>query len=125
MRQWMLDPRILCQKHLCGEHVETHMFLGSFKKKISIDGYIKNNCTEPEAVSSRHDALVKEMLDRGYNHKSPISEEELQESLEYLGDKRYVKVDKKSSLEDLLKRCPECRARHQVFYPKKAQVVLE
>ena len=85
--------------------IETHMFLGSFKKKISIDGYIKNNCTEPEAVASRHDALVAEMLRRGYNHKSPMSEEEAQESLEYLGDKRYVKVDKKASLEDLLKRC--------------------
>ena len=32
MRQWMVDPRLLCRKHLLGEHVENHMFIGTLKR---------------------------------------------------------------------------------------------
>jgi len=40
MRQWMCDPRFMCNKHLFGEHVEHHMFIGTLERKKSINGYI-------------------------------------------------------------------------------------
>jgi len=32
MRMWMVDPRLLCNQHLIGEHGEIHKFLPSFRK---------------------------------------------------------------------------------------------
>lgn len=40
MRQWLVDPRCLCDKHLLGEHVEHHMFIGTLRKNKSIQGYL-------------------------------------------------------------------------------------
>ena len=42
----MVDPKFLCQKHLCGEHLECHMFLGTLKKNKKVDGYLKNNLSK-------------------------------------------------------------------------------
>lgn len=28
MRMWMVDPKIMCRKHLLGEHLELHMLAG-------------------------------------------------------------------------------------------------
>jgi hypothetical protein len=30
---WMVDPRLVCSKHLLGEHVELHMFVGCLLKR--------------------------------------------------------------------------------------------
>ena len=57
----MVDPKILCRRHLLGEHVELHMFVGSINKKISLDGYAKNSLVEVHNIKSRHSQLVKEM----------------------------------------------------------------
>ena len=43
MRMWMVDPKIMCRKHLLGEHVEHHMFVGTINKRISIVGYLRDN----------------------------------------------------------------------------------
>ena len=72
MRMWLCDPKILCQKHLCGEHLETHMFLGSLKKGKKVDGFLSNNLFEPMALYWRHKQLSLEMVDRGYKHKSEM-----------------------------------------------------
>lgn len=40
MRMWGVDPKVLCTKHMIGEHAETHMFLGTIKKGTSIKGLI-------------------------------------------------------------------------------------
>ena len=105
MRMWMCDPKILCQKHLCGEHVELHMFIGHLNLKRNINGFIENNLLEPLSIISRHDELMKEMLERGYKHKSPIKEFDLS----YLSEE-YInhKIDKVSALKELISRCPEC-----------------
>jgi hypothetical protein len=29
MRMWMVPPKVMCRKHLLGEHVEIHMLAGS------------------------------------------------------------------------------------------------
>lgn len=108
MRMWMVDPKIMCRKHLLGEHVEIHMLVGHIKKKRSISGYVKNNCIEVSMRHERHMALVKEMERRGYNHKSRLN----YVNTGYLSDKDYYsKVDKEASLQELINRCPECEKR--------------
>lgn len=104
MRMWMVDPEIMCQKHLLGEHVELHMLVGSINLGIDLSGYKNNGLMEATAIQSRHDELVIEMIHRGMNHKSPMH-------FEYnpLGD--YGQVDKVKSLHELTRRCTECRAR--------------
>lgn len=73
MRMWMVDPKILCNKHLLGEHVELHMFIGSINKGRDIEGYVKNNLIEPSKLYQRHQELVNEMKRRGMNHKSELN----------------------------------------------------
>ena len=108
MRMWLCDPKIMCQKHLCGEHLEMHMFLGSLKKGKKIDGYIANNLFEPRSLLQRHEDLADEMIERGYNHKSYMKEEDCSYILDLSIEKQYWEIDKDAALKDLLDRCPEC-----------------
>ena len=102
MRMWMVNPKILCRKHLLGEHVELHMLVGCITKDKSIQGYIDTGLVETGSVYKRHDELTKEIERRGYNHKSPLP----------ITDKVYPargKVNIIKSLEDLGQRCKECK----------------
>ena len=112
MRMWMVDPEIMCQKHLCGEHVELHMFLSHLKLRRKIQGYIKNNCLEPASIWKRHSAIATEMLRRDYKHKSPMLIGECLCVIDLPNDQYLFTIDKKASLEELLKRCPKCRERY-------------
>ena len=114
MRQWMVDPGIMCQKHLCGCHVEHHMFLGSVKKGIKVNGYIENNLFEPSSLKSRHDNLKKEMIKRGYSHKSEITENQFIEFMQKLPSEfANHKIDRERAKEDLLSRCELCNERYK------------
>jgi len=107
MRMWMVNPKILCNKHLFGEHVETHMFVGTLKKKIKVNGYFTSNCFEPLSLKSRHEDLVVEIFRRSYNHQSPLTiNDNLFDHLD--NDQLTIKVDSCLSLKDLLSRCPLC-----------------
>lgn len=101
----MVDPRIMCRKHLLGEHVEHHMFVASINRGLSLTGYLDGNLLEPESLGSRHAALVEEMLARGYAHSSPLPEVR-----RALPSRR---INREAALADLLARCPECRSRWQ------------
>ena len=105
MRMWMINPKLLCRKHLLGEHGEIHKHRHNFVKHHSIKGRIEPIVQiEPESMESRHDELVKEMLARGYNHNSPY----VLPDLSYLLEKhRKAKVNLDESIEQL-KRCSEC-----------------
>ena len=46
MRMWNVNPKTLCRKHLLGEHLEIHMFVGSINKKISMKGYLEKGFLE-------------------------------------------------------------------------------
>lgn len=107
MRMWMIDPKLLCQKHLLGEHGEIHKHKHNFEKKHSIKGRISPVVLiEPESMKTRHDELAKEMLRRGYKHQSPY----IQPDLSYLADaERFAKVDMGYNLKDLYNRCEECK----------------
>lgn len=114
MRMWLVDPKIMCQKHLCGEHVETHMFLGSLKKKRKLDKFFLHNCLEPNSLHKRHEELAAEMIIRGYKHKSEM--EDPYEYMKYLTlEQKNFKIDKEASLKQLLERCPKCSERYNEF----------
>ena len=104
----MIDPQLLCRKHLLGEHGEIHKHRHNFVKHQSIAGRISPVVQiEPSSMKSRHDDLVAEMLRRGYNHNSPYE----QPDLSYLpDDQRYAIVDISISMADLYKRCEECKS---------------
>ncbi len=106
MRMWMVNPTMLCRKHLLGEHVECHMFSGTIAKGTSMIGYIDNGLVEVHNIISRHNELAKEIEIRGYQHKSP-----LQICLSLLSSDPCGKVDRENSIKELTNRCPDCRAR--------------
>lgn len=100
MRMWMVNPKLMCRKHLLGEHVELHMLVGSIKRGQSLQGFVDNGLIDTAKIQKRHDDLVKEMERRGYNHKSPL----------VYKDKLHIgKVDSKHSLNELSRRCESCR----------------
>ena len=71
----MIDPKMLCKKHLLGEHVELHSIASIILNKK--EGYSKHPETKRWrghvwALRMRHSLIVSEMKLRGYNHKSPI-----------------------------------------------------
>ena len=101
---WMVDPRILCTQHLLGEHVETHMFVGHLLAGRKLGKYAA--LCETSALSSRHDALVVELLARGYKHNSPLPEV----PKDRLGE---GSIDRAKSLLDLTTRCALCAARYR------------
>lgn len=109
MRMWMIDPRMLCRKHLLGESNEIHKHKHNFEKHHSIAGRISPIVLiEPENMKKRHDELAEEMIARGYNHQSQYE----QPDLSYYPDgQRYAKVDLEYNLADLMARCPECAKR--------------
>lgn len=103
---WMVDPAIMCRKHLLGEHVELHMLSGHLARGRMVAGYVANNCVEPAAIAARHKALAAELERRGYRHASPLQ----QPSIKHLSDtQRKTAVNVKASLADLQARCAACR----------------
>lgn len=102
MRQWNVDPRIMCDKHLLGEHHELHMFARQIERGISMKGFVERNLLESSTLDQRHAELVAEMTRRGFIHRSP---------LKYTDTKNLGKIDTSASLEELLRRCNTCRIR--------------
>jgi hypothetical protein len=101
---WMVNPRIMCRQHLLGEHAEIHMFIGAISRGKSVKGYLEKGLLEVHNLYSRHEELAEEMKRRGYSHRSNV--EEKWKSAEKLGV-----IDRKKSLEELVKRCPRCKRR--------------
>ena len=112
MRMWMVDPKKMCRKHLLGEHGELHKFLPGWRKQRSLTGYILSNAIEPKSYKKRHNALVKEMKRRGYNHNSPLEQPDF--SYIHPVEKRFeVNVTANEIL--LAERCPECEKNIGLF----------
>lgn len=101
----MIDPKLLCRKHLLGEHGEIHKHRSSFVKKHSITKRIQQKQIEPGSMKTRHDELAIEMIRRNYNHNSEYE----MPDLSYLSANEInCKVDTLISINDLISRCPEC-----------------
>lgn len=117
MRQWLVDPKILCRQHLLGEHLECHLFLGNIKKKRKLTGFIKNGLVEIDKIYSRHEELVAEMLRRHYNHYSPLECPSIEVIKSY--PQGYVNIE--TNYRELYKRCEVCRELIWEYYPEKIQ----
>ena len=98
----MVDPALLCRKHLLGEHVECHMFRGSLLKGKSVRGFLETGLLDSRKLARRHDALAKEMLRRGYRHASPLPRDFDPKAAPGV-------VDVEASVRELATRCDECR----------------
>ena len=106
MRMWMINPKLLCRKHLLGEHGEIHKHRHNFVKKHNMTG--RAGQIDPYAMQERHDELALEMEARGYNHNSPYEKPDVS----YLGD--MPPVDLVLNIQDLSERCSACRSRIDV-----------
>lgn len=106
MRMWCVDPRLMCRKHLLGEHVELHMLVGSIQRGKSLDGFLKKGLLDLSRIHERHAELVAEMSLRGYNHNSPL---DVCDVFAY----EIVSVDSDASLAELARRCADCRDRQK------------
>ena len=96
---WNVDPSRMCRRHLLGEHVECHMFVGVLNKGISVTGYLNNGLLEIHNLRKRHDELVVEMLKRGYSHNKKLPE---------FKEKVMGSIDTNINAAELKKRCKEC-----------------
>ena len=106
MRMWMVNPAVMCNKHLLGEHVECHMLVGHLQRKRRITNYIRLNLLQPKSLRERHDQLAYEMGNRSMLHKSPLPEFDLS----YLPDvHRIYTVNIEESIIELSRRCSKCR----------------
>jgi hypothetical protein len=88
-----------------GEHVEIHMFVGTLSREKTVKGYLEKGLLEVHKLYARHEELVEEMKHRGYRHCSDMDEK-------WRTTEKRGTVDRKKSLEELLKRCPRCKHRH-------------
>ena len=81
-----------------------HMFAGAIKRKMSLWGYINRGLVDTALIKSRHDELVIELQQRGYNHESPLNVPDVPTE---------GKIDVIENLQVLSKRCNECARRIQ------------
>lgn len=102
MRMWNINPKFMCDKHLLGEHVEMHMFVGTLNLRKNIQGYLDNQLIEIHNIRKRHDELVNEMKKRGMKHFSKLPKFKSFEA---------GYVDSKLNLSELKRRCRDCRER--------------
>lgn len=75
MRIWDVEPTLLCDQHLLGEHRELHGLWNILTQGKS--GYRQHPETRRwvgklAALYARHEALAAEMADRGFRHRSPL-----------------------------------------------------
>jgi len=75
MRIWDIPPSKLCRNHLLGEHRELHAMWTVITEKKK--GYSMHPETirwkgKLKAMYLLHGELIKEMSNRGYDHKSPL-----------------------------------------------------
>lgn len=103
MRMWMVDPGLMCDKHLLGEHCELHMFVGTLLRGKSVKGFLDKGLLEPASLQARHNALVAEMICRGMHHESPLP------VVTTPAQWQLSRVDVGLSRSELSSRCEKCR----------------
>lgn len=103
---WMVEPKMMCRKHLLGEHVELHMLASNIEAGRELDGYIVRGLVEIDRIPERHEELVIEMTKRGYKHSSPLFFDTWMAQQYMVG-----KVDDVENRKELMKRCDECKKR--------------
>jgi len=109
MRIWDIDPKHLCRKHLLGEHRELHGLWNILTKHDGKGGYSKHPETlrwigKLNLLYQRHQELANEIINRGYNHQSPLDEK-----LAIGNEKQSIFINTIDEQKELLKNKPcEC-----------------
>jgi hypothetical protein len=103
---WNIDTKLLCDKHLLGEHLEMHMFVGSINKGISMKGYLEKGLLKVSLIPRRHEELALELERRGMNHLSPLPR--IKGYPLWMNEGH---VDKEANLKELEHRCVNCKGR--------------
>ncbi len=103
-RMWGVDPELLCDQHLLGEHREMHQEVGQIRagNLASVEGHAREGQVDTSLLQRRHDELVEEMKGRGFNHESPM---------DYEDGLNLGSIDIEENREDLKQRCEDCRER--------------
>lgn len=115
MRMWNVNPKLLCNQHLLGEHNELHKLSGCIRLGKSLKGYINGGLIEIHNIPLRHSELVLEMLSRKMNHKSPLPD------INYYNS---GKVDSTKNLVELMDRCPKCKLKIlSTLYPMTLNII--
>lgn len=113
MRMWMINPKLMCDKHLLGEHGELHKHRHNFIKKHDMSGRVLGSVIQIEVLSmkTRHDELHVEM-ERRFNKKY-TSEFEMPDVSYLPADVLNKKCNIEYNLADLANRCEACRLKQQ------------
>ncbi len=102
MRNWGVEPSLLCRQHLLGEHFEIHKAVGNLRHSGKwAESLTQKGFLEPQNFKKRHNELVAEMLKRGFNHNSPLDISNINLPI--------GNVDIKKSIKDLKERCDKCK----------------
>jgi hypothetical protein len=101
---WMVNPKVMCDHHLLGEHVDLHMIVASIQKEFlgSVRALARIGLIDTVQVTSRHREIVAEMAARGMNHHTPINWMDV----DGVG---HGTVDPVQSAWELYRRCGACR----------------
>ena len=102
---WNVDPKMMCNRHLLGEHCEMHMAVGAINAGKSVAGHVKAGQLDVSLIRKRHMDLAMEMRRRGMNHHSPLP------ALQHLPRGGFGKdcVDAKANIVELARRCSGCK----------------
>jgi len=108
-RLWAINPTVLCDQHLLGEHKEMHQEAGTIDNhphgEAIAEGHAEKGQVDTSMIQARHDELAHEMKRRGMNHDSPMNWDDPLD----IGF-----VDVEENKRDLAERCEDCQERMQV-----------
>ena len=120
---WLANPKLMCDRHLLGEHVEIHMIVGSMRKQKRLDGFFNNRLIQLDAIYNRHQELVNEMQERGMDHNSPLDQKEIRKLSRKYKEFKNVDIDVESNIDDLCNRCSNCRKKTIEHFGENLQFV--
>lgn len=105
MRMWMIDPRLMCDRHLLVEHRGLHTLRHSFVQRHKTSNLILSGYVDHTKLKERHDILALEILSRGLKHDSKFD----MPKIAYVKEVPCVCIEK--NLRDLSSLCAECALR--------------
>lgn len=74
MRQWNIEPVLMCNKHILAEHRDMHKTRAMQARNADLTRYYEQGLIHPYTWLPRHDHLVIEMGARGLAHHSPVEQ---------------------------------------------------
>jgi hypothetical protein len=107
MRNWKVDPRLLCTCRFLGSWRELWTLIGTLRNGISIKRYIEKGLIEVHNVQEQYETLLEESRRRGYQFKRRLCWEDLLVIQRYLVSnpvEMWGSIDEERNLIELRKR---------------------